>query len=343
MSKGIVYKLFSIHLLVILSLSKVYSQDQKINSIRLMSYNVENLFDIYDDTLTEDNDFLPGGLMRWNFTRYNRKINSLYKTIIAAGSWDPPAVIALCEIENRKVLEDLSYGTNLLKYNYGILHEDSPDERGIDVSLIYRKDLVRICFFRFWIPSNTGHNEFTSRSILYAKCCILKDTIHLFVNHLPSRRGGVLAGENDRIVITSLIRSKVDSIAAANPRGAKIIITGDFNCTPDDPVVKRLTAANKSGIALINLTDSLSHAGFGTYRYAGTWEMIDQIIVSECLINSKTRLSSESKNLTIFKPDFLIRNDPNYPGLSPFATYRGFRYQGGTSDHLPLLLDLIIR
>ena len=130
MSKGIVFKLTGTLSLIIFILCKGYSQDLQVPPVRLMFYNVENLFDIYDDTLTEDNDFLPGGLMRWNFTRYNRKINSIYKTLIAAGEWHPPDIIALCEIENRKVLEDLLYGTNLLKFDYGILHKDSPDSEG---------------------------------------------------------------------------------------------------------------------------------------------------------------------------------------------------------------------
>ena len=118
-----------------------------------MFYNVENLFDIYDDTLKDDNEFLPDGVMRWNFTRYNKKINSLYKTIVAAGEWNPPAIVALCEVENRKVLEDLIYGTYLSKYNYRIIHEESPDQRGIDVCLIYRKDYAEVIDYRYWIPS----------------------------------------------------------------------------------------------------------------------------------------------------------------------------------------------
>lgn len=342
MSKGIVLKVTGTLSLIIFILCMGYSQELPKLPVRFMFYNVENLFDIYDDTLTEDNDFLPGGLMRWNLTRYNRKINSLYKTIIAAGEWNPPDIIALCEIENRKVLEDLLFRTNLLKFDYGILHKDSPDERGIDVSLIYRKDIVEIVFSRYWIPSKSGEDIFKSRSILYAKCLIHKDTVHLFVNHWTSRRGGVLAGERLRMDISDLVRSKVDSIAGTNS-GAKIIITGDFNCTPDDAVIKRLTSPTGSGVTLVNLSDSLSDEGLGTYRYAGTWELIDQVIVSDWLLKSKSGLSANMRSFRIFKPDFLLRSDPRFPGSRPFSTYLGYRYQGGFSDHLPVLLDLTFR
>ncbi len=120
-------------LLLNISFGSSYSQDVISQSEKIMFYNVENFFDTYNDSLTDDNDFLPDGLMRWNLTRYNKKINSLFKTIIAAGEWDPPALIGFCEIENRKVLEDLIFSTYLSKLNYSFIHEESPDRRGIDV------------------------------------------------------------------------------------------------------------------------------------------------------------------------------------------------------------------
>ena len=343
MSKGIVFRLTGTLSLIVFIFCKGNSQDLQVPSVRLMFYNAENLFDIYDDTLKNDNDFLPGGVMRWNFTRYNRKINSLYKTIIAAGEWDPPAVVALCEIENRKVLEDLLFRTSLLKFDYGILHEDSPDERGIDVSLIYRKDVVKIIFYRYWNPRGSGKDVLKTRNILYAKCLIHKDTVHLFANHWPSRRGGVLAGESLRMEIAELVRNKVDSIAATDPSGEKIIIAGDFNCSPEDPVMKILTGTAGSGVKLVNLSDTLSDEGLGSYRYAGTWEMIDQVIVSDWLLKSGSGLSADMGSFRIFEAEFLLKSDPKYAGSRPFSTYLGYRYQGGFSDHLPVLLDLMLR
>lgn len=322
---------------VILLICNAYSQDVP---FRFMFYNAENLFDIYDDTLTDDNEFLPAGTMRWNKARYNKKINSLAKTIIAAGEWQPPEIIAFCETENRKVLEDLLAGAVMLKYDYGILHENSPDERGIDVALIYRKDIVRIISSKNFLPTSGGRKITGTRSVLYSKCLIFNDTLHFFVNHWPSRRGGVLAGEALRMEIAGMIRDKVDSLGKIC-KDPKIIIAGDFNCTPVDRVMLKL--AETMDCRLINLSKELSDKGSGTYRFRGAWELIDQVIVSEGLMFRKTGLSASDTSFRIFNPDFLLRDDPAYPGLKPFATYNGYRYQGGFSDHLPVLLDLQIR
>jgi hypothetical protein len=339
MSEGIVTRITGTLLLLLLSLIKGYPQDTDVYPVRFMFYNVENLFDIYNDSLTDDDEFLPKGVRRWNFQRYERKINSLYKVIIAAGEWYPPALVGLCEVENRKVLDDLVYGTYLSKYNYGIIHEDSPDSRGIDVCLIYRKDFVNIVDYKYWIPPRFENEKFLTRSVLYLKCTILKDTIHVFVNHWPSRRGGVLEGEPLRLKIAEMVKNKADSIASCSVGEARIIIIGDFNSTPDDQALCLLAGKLESGLSLINLSAGLP-AGSGTYRYMGIWELIDQVILSEIFIDGKDGLFTEPEMLRIFQPDFLLQNDPKYPGQSPNSTYRGYRYQGGFSDHLPVLLDL---
>ena len=343
MSKGKFPATIVAVLLLTITSRTCYSQVAIFHPARVMFYNVENLFDIYNDPLTEDNDFLPDGLMRWNSGRYYKKINSIYKTIIAAGEWDPPAIVAFCEIENRKVLEDLIYGTSLSKYNYRFVHEDSPDKRGIDVCLIYRQETAKLICYTYWIPSGIKRQDFNTRSVLYAKFVICSDTVHLIVNHWPSRRGGVLAGENFRLQIESMIRGKADSIIERNREKAKIIILGDFNSTPDDQVIRKLVNSSDNDKTMIDLSDSLADNGLGTYRYTGTWEMLDQVIVSKELLFCSGGLYTKPDLLKIFRPDFLMRKDPKYPGLSPFSTYRGYKYQGGFSDHLPVLLDLKIR
>ena len=337
------YRIFGILFLFIILTKRGYSQDNGSQPVRLMFYNVENLFDIYHDTLKDDIDFLPGGLMRWNITRYNKKINSIYKTIVAAGEWNPPAVVALCEVENRKVLKDLVYGTYLSKYNYSIIHEESPDQRGIDVCLIYRKEYADAIAYRYWIPTTIKGEKFTTRSVLYTKWLIGADTVHIIVNHWPSRRGGVLAMEGLRMKIAAMVREKVDSIMKISSSGARIIIMGDFNSTPDDQELRSLIVPSESGNSLVNLSEELAADGKGTYRYMGTWEMIDQVIVSDKLLTCTKGLYTSVKNLEIFSPDFLLGKDPKYPGFSPLSTYRGYKYQGGFSDHLPVLLDLMMR
>jgi exonuclease III len=341
--RGSSFRIFILLFLFIILNKRGYSQDNRSQPVRLMFYNVENLFDIFDDTLKDDNDFLPGGLMRWNITRYNKKINSIYKTIVAAGEWNPPAVVAFCEVENRKVLEDLVYGTYLSKYNYSIIHEESPDQRGIDVCLIYRKDYAGPIAYRYWIPKEFKGEKFTTRSVLYTKWVIGADTVHIIVNHWPSRRGGVLAMEGLRMKIAAMVREKVDSLMMISSSEAKIIIMGDFNSTPDDQELKSLIISSEPDNSLVNLSEYLAADGQGTYRYLGTWEMIDQIIVSGKLLNCNKGIYTSAQNLKIFRPDFLIGKDPKYPGSIPLSTYRGYRYQGGFSDHLPVLLDLMMR
>jgi hypothetical protein len=338
MSKGIVTRITYTLTLLLLFIYKGYSQDDYAHPVRFMFYNVENLFDTYNDSISDDDEFTPSGLRRWNYTRYTGKINSLCKTILAAGKFSPPAVAGLCEVENRKVLEDLIYGTNLAKYNYGIIHEDSPDPRGIDVCLIYRKELFKILNYRYLIPAGISRQEYKTRSVLYLKCCVYDDTLHLFLNHWPSRRGGVLAGEALRVRIAEMVRNMADSIASHSGSKAFIIIAGDFNANPDDQVITLLTASYSSGLSFINLSARLP-GNSGTYRYMGTWEMIDQVIVSKPVIDNG--LCDEISALKIFKPKFLLQDDPKYPGERPFASYQGYIYQGGFSDHLPVLLDFI--
>jgi hypothetical protein len=335
MSKGIVINITGTLSLLVLFLSEGYSQETA-PPVRLMFYNIENLFDTYDDSLTDDNEFLPGGLRRWNYQRYNRKISSIYKTIMAAGEWEPPALISFCEIENRKVLEDLVFGTYLSKYDYKIVHDDSPDARGIDVCLIYRKDITEIIDYSYFQPAGINEEEFNTRNVLYTRFVIRNDTIHLFVNHWPSRRGGVLAGEPLRVRIAETVRSKIDSINESENGNARIIVMGDFNATPDDQVIGILTGNLKNNSLMINLSEKLQ----GTYRYMGTWETIDQVIVSGMLINCRDGIYTDPGLVKVFRPDFLLKRDLKYPGLSPFSTYSGYRYQGGYSDHLPVLIDL---
>lgn len=342
MSKGTLRRFYNTLLLLFIIFNDVVSQSRGPSSIRMMFYNVENFFDIYDDSLTNDNDFLPHGLMRWSYVRYKQKVNSIYKVITAAGEWSPPAVIGFCEVEKRSVLEDLINGTYLAKYNFGMVHEESPDPRGIDVCLIYKKDLVRLLGYQYLLPEDAAAFESRTRSVLYSRWLISDDTIHLFLNHWPSRRGGVLAGEATRMSIAQMVKGKVDSIMKNTKGQAKIIIAGDFNCSPDDQEISSLLEHDPYSPGLINLSEQYSDKGAGTYRYMGTWDMFDQVIVSEWLLNCNSGVNTSGELFRIFNPDFLLRKDPKYPGVSPFPTYLGYKYQGGYSDHLPVILDLKI-
>ena len=342
MSNGIVIKIAGTLSLLLLLTGEVFPQFTAGQTVRVMFYNVENLFDIYDDTATDDDEFLPGSVRRWNFRKYEKKIYALYKTIAAAGEWSPPEVIGLCEVENRKVLEDLVYRTNLSKFNYEILHQDSPDPRGIDVCLIYRKEFVDILNWRCYSPENDTGTQATTRSVMYVKFLTGGDTIHLFVNHWPSRRGGVLAGEPLREGVAGMLRNKIDSLASAESSRIKVIIMGDLNATPADDVVRRLSEPYSSGILIENFAENQGNLK-GTYRYRGIWEMIDQVLVSGWLSDCPQGIFTNQEMFSVIESGFLFRKDPVYPGMSPFSTWNGFRYQGGFSDHLPVVLGLKVR
>ncbi len=323
--------------LLLLTFCTASSQDPDDHQVRIMFYNAENLFDVSDDTSAGDDEFLPGAIRRWTARRLDAKINLLAKTIIAAGEWSPPIVVGMCELENRAVIGKLINTSLLARYKYEIVHHDSPDPRGIDVGLIYRSDHVRIISSRSLIPDNYNLSTFTTRDVLHTRLLISDDTIDLFLNHWPSRRGGVLAADKLRTDLAKMVRRETDSIFSADGRDAKIIITGDFNCNPDDNAIRILTSGDDSG--MINLTSQLRDSE-GTYRYQGTWEMIDQVIVSKSLLDDSSGLYTEHGGLNVFRAPFLLYSDPRYPGYTPLPTYSGFIYKGGCSDHLPLVLTL---
>jgi endonuclease/exonuclease/phosphatase family metal-dependent hydrolase len=322
------------------------AQEMKAKSARLMFYNAENLFDILDDSLTADEEFLPRGMRYWTRRKLDQKLNNLYKTIVAVGAWQPPAIVGLCEIENRYVLQQLVENTPLQQLHYQIIHFDSPDMRGIDVGMLYHpsqfspisQEAIRINF-----PHN--HNK-TTRDVLYAKGILLQtDTVHIFINHWPSRRGGQQASAPDRNFVAGLVRKKTDSLLVANPR-ANIIIMGDLNDGPEDESLlihlgaKRNTEKYENGQLYNMMHTSATEGVAGTHKYQGQWHAFDQIIVSGALLQDGQALQIPDKQARIFEADFLLQEDITYMGKKPFRTYTGYHYQGGFSDHLPVYIDL---
>jgi endonuclease/exonuclease/phosphatase family metal-dependent hydrolase len=348
MSKVFFNKTICTVVLLISLLDMIYSQQDEQTKVMMMFYNVENLFDINKDSSKNDIEFLPDGLRRWNSSRYYKKLNSLFRAIVSGGEWGPPEIIGFAEIENRKVIEDLINNTYLSRYSYGIIHEESPDKRGIDVGLIFRKDIVNVLSYDSWIPRGYTKDNFFTRTVLYVKCAMLGDTVHILVNHWPSKLGGALANESLRLDVAEMIREKADSIALVSDEKAKIVILGDFNCTWNDKEMKILTNSGVNNIngtrnRFINLSEKPAKNGIGSYRYQGIWELIDQVIVSEYFINCEVGLYTNEDFFKVNNSDFLLTNDSKYPGKTPFSTFLGYRYQGGYSDHLPVLLEIRVR
>ena len=327
-----------------ITIQRVDAQSQGKDYLRLMFYNVENFFDTEDDPTTNDNDFTPGGSMHWTLSRYIEKRDNIFRVIAHVGEWDPPALVGLCEIENRKVLDDLAKNTPLAKYPYEIVHKESPDLRGIDVALFYRSDYLK-CVARQFIRVRFADNRRRTRDILYATFCTARgDTLHVFVGHFPSRTGGVRQSEPGRILAASLIRQKVDSVFSRNSL-SKIVVTGDLNDTPmDKSLTSGLLALNDTALAkpsaLFNLSVYKMKESTGTIKYQGKWSVYDQIIVSGGLLRGTLR--TDVSRCHIFRADYLFEPDNRYQGLKPFRTYIGWKYNKGFSDHLPVYLDIMM-
>jgi len=315
----------------------------------IMFWNLENFFDPFDDPTTVDEDFTPRGSKHWSWKMFVQKRNGIAKTILAAsdacgegdgagadfGTGAVPDIVCFAEVENFMVLHQLVEETPLTKLDYGIVHRDSPDRRGIDVAMIFRKSRVRILAVdSLRVPvsgsgsgSGSGSRSGTgspTRDILYVKCLRLpSDTLHLFVNHWPSKRGGASVSASRRLAAASVLRGAVDSILAISP-SANVLACGDFNDTPSSvapllaPALELVPARMPAGVV-------------GTIKYRGVWEQIDQFYISPGSPGSR-------RQMLIFAPDFLLESDPQYTGVRPRRTYLGPRWHEGLSDHLPILL-----
>jgi len=314
-------------------------------ALRFVFYNVENLFDTENDSLTRDDDFTPTGVKAWGTSRYRDKLSNIYKVLIAVGGWDPPTLVGLCEIENRFVLHELISTTPLRKFDYQIIHQDSPDGRGIDVGLLYRADQFKPISEKFIRVTFPFAPESKTRDVLYAKGLVFnQDTIHIFINHWPSKFGGAQATIPNRRYVAELLRFHVDSIFALNPL-ANIIITGDFNDEPGDESLLLGLKARKDTIGmkpgeLLNLMYPAFEQGQGTEKFQQHWGLLDQFIVSYSLMYLKSQAHVSEGKAHIFNAPFLETQDEKFLGTMPFRTYAGPKYLGGYSDHYPIYMDL---
>lgn len=332
-------------LMVIHGCRSLVAQDEP--RYRVMFYNVENLFDIHDDNATNDEEFLPEGEKKWTQEKFYKKLNNIYRVILHCGEWNPPALVGLCEVENRLVLEKLVFDTPLEKFDYRVIHFDSPDRRGIDVALLYRSssfqpDTAYPLTVRF--PFDTAGR---TRDILYVKGKVGNmEEVHIFVNHWPSRYGGYQATVEKRKQAARVLRGAVDSLLALNPEAA-IIIMGDLNDGPLDESLAVLVEpdADSAGIhtgSLTNLTATYEYMDkTGTLKYKENWDVFDQLIVSKSLMSGDLGLKVTPSGAIIFRPHYLLTDDEKYLGEKPFRTYAGYKYLGGFSDHLPVYFDLV--
>ena len=284
--------------------------------LTMISYNVENLFDCQHDTLKNDYSFLPDGNHHWTYHKYQTKLDRIAQVVVNISGWESAALVGLCEVENARCLRDLCY--RLKRFHYQYVHYESEDERGIDVALLYDSTKVKVLDSR---PLRVDLNEDNTRDILYVKVLLHeKDTMYAMVCHLPSRLGGGAATEWKRLQAKQVIQQQIDSILHQQPQ-ANIVVMGDMN-----------SEAKNDLKGMSNQMVALEQVGQGTHKYQGVWSCLDQYYVSKEL---KDRVSVQ-----IYSPEWLLEEDNKYLDYQPKRTFVGFRYHGGYSDHMPIVLTI---
>ena len=303
---------------------------QEFSTFTAAWWNVENLFDTRDDPATNDDEYTPQGDYHWTRRKLNAKIQGLAKTLVMM---DMPDVVGLAEVENAYVLRELCNGTPLAQARYRYVHHDSPDRRGIDVALIYRSDRFRVTAHRAVSVSDSATGFFTRDILVVEGVTVGGDSVCLLVNHWPSKKGGDEADVR-RLEIARTVRQLMIELHSKHP-GSAVIAMGDMNSTADEEAVAEgmgFGADSVSPDGIRNLIHRLPR-DWGSHKYQGQWHYIDQMFL----------LADERwvvQKLKLLKFDHLLADDGSRPGQRPKRTYQGPRYEGGLSDHLPLLLRL---
>lgn len=331
--------LLLLYLTLLLSFTGVCSSDTTA-FIRIAFYNVENLFDPFDDPEKNDADYLPTGIKGWSYKKFDAKIKNTYKSIAALSDTIVASIVGLCEIENKFVLDKLTRGTPLKARDYRYIHYESPDARGVDVALLYIPKYFTPVSHKAICITFPFDTIAKTRDILYIKGylksnSVTGDTIHIFVCHFPSRYGGLAETIIKREYTAQTVRAAADSILRAKPEAA-IIIMGDLNDGPEDKSIKETLCYDKRMINLMN-----GKKGIGTLKHGAFWDIFDHIIVSESLLKGDASLNvCGGAHIGAF--DFLLTEDKKYGGQKLFRTHVGAKYLGGYSDHLPVYIDLKI-
>jgi hypothetical protein len=313
-------------------------------------YNLENFYDTVDNPNINDEDFLPNGVKNYTSKIYYTKVEHLATVISQIGTDVNPdgiAMIGVAEIENDTVLNDLIHHPLLLNRNYGIVHYDSRDIRGVDVALLYNPKYFMVInskklFVR--LPGGSKSAYFT-RDVLYVKGILNGDTIHVFVNHWPSRVGGEQRSEPGRAAAAAVDKQAIDSIEKYNTN-AKIIVMGDLNDDPVSPSVTHVLNAKENINAiqpggLYNPWADLYKKGIGTLAYNDAWGLFDQIIISSAWLD-KNQSGYFFYQPHIFNKEYMVENMGKYKGY-PMRTWDGNNYRGGYSDHFPTYIILLKR
>lgn len=315
-----------------------FAQKHAPASFTIAFYNVENLFDTIDNPQKNDEEFTPRGRLKYTEEVYKQKINNLAHVInnLPGGTNNSPAIIGLAEIENDNALKDLLNDPQLKEKQYRYILYESPDIRGVDVAMLYDPSVFQVCNTRS-IPILLDIES--TRDLLFVSGILFNDTVHILVNHWPSRRGGVSETIDKRIAAAMVNRKVIDSLLNINS-SSKIIVMGDFNDNPtSESVVDVLKTSGEtsklSSKVLYNPWLSKYRAGLGTAAYNDHWDLFDQVLLSkQCLKNKAWKFDKAE----IYAPQFLIQQSGKYKGY-PLRSFSGTRWMNGYSDHLPVFLS----
>ncbi|MBQ9418197.1 MAG: hypothetical protein IJU19_06415 [Bacteroidales bacterium] len=314
---------------LVLASVEVWAQDD-LREVQIAWWNVENLFDTRNDTLTLDDEFTPEGDRHWTVHRLDAKLQAICKTIIMMGE---PAAVGLAEVENDYVLKRLCMATPLRMAGYEFVHHDSPDRRGIDCALLYKKSEFRVLKDSAICVSDSAEGFFTRDILLVVGITPSADTLCLLLNHWPSKLGGERA-ERRRWEVAARLREVMRELCEKHPEAA-VVAMGDMNSIADEAVVAEGMGFGADSInaeGMVNLTRRLP-LGWGSHKYQGEWNYLDHAYM---LVPSQWRC----KEITLIGYDHLLVAEETRPGVKPYRTYQGLHYIGGVSDHLPLYLRL---
>lgn len=340
-------------LLIIFFTNSLQAQEKeyKINTIAF--YNLENLYDTIDDPDVFDHQNPIGGMAEGEAARvYPLKIKNLAKVIADIGtdkSGYPPAVLGVCEIENYKVLEDLINHPRLSPYNYGIVQYDSPDLRGIDVALLYRKDVFRVIYskpheVKIYSDSDPTKRRFT-RDVLHVVGMLDGEEMHFLINHWPSRSGGEKKSRPNRVRAAKVAKEVIDSVQRKKPN-AKIMLMGDLNDGVYNESVKEVLETKrykdelKLPTDLFNPYENIFYEGIGTIAWRDSWDLFDQIIISQPLTIDDDFSSYRLYQAGVFNPPYLRNPRGRWKGY-PFRSFVNEAWTNGYSDHFPVYIYLI--
>ena len=319
------------------------SKSGKGNEVAVAFYNCENFFDTVHNPAKEDEEFTPEGKYHYTQRIYEQKLHNIATVIQSMGGADGPAIMGMAEVENSTVLNDLIRQPELARRNYKYEWFDGPDPRGINVAMLYNPKYFRVLKAEpLHVDLSGVSGKSITRDVLHVYGILCGDTVHVFVNHWPSRRGGEDESGPKRAIAAKVDKDAVDKVMKRNPN-AEVIVMGDLNDNPTDKSIADVLDAKGvqnevHGSGLYDPFVDIFKSGTGTEEYRHSWNLFDQVIISGAFLHNKNQKLHYEK-AEIYKPDFIIDHYKGHEG-EPHRSFVGPHWINGYSDHFPVILYL---